>query len=75
MSLIKSMKGLAEVIGSAEINEHIIPALTELSSDKNWRVKLAALEFVPVLCQLPDKNIFQTKLEEVVLGWLSDPVF
>lgn len=69
------MKNLAAVIGSDEIDKHIIPAIIEMSNDKNWRVKLAIIEFIPLLCELIDKDIFKQKLESVVLGWLADNVF
>ena len=37
---------------------HIVPVLIELANDKNWRVKLAVLEFIPFLSEMIDKDIF-----------------
>jgi serine/threonine-protein phosphatase 2A regulatory subunit A len=72
---MQNMKNLAAVIGSDEIEKHIIPPILEMSNDKNWRVKLAIIEFIPLLCELIDKEVFKQKLEGVVLGWLADNVF
>lgn len=70
-----NMKSLAEVIGSIEMDTHIVPVLIELGNDKNWRVKLAVLEFIPFLSEMIDKDVFKNRLESVVFGWLTDPVF
>jgi len=72
---MQNMKNLAEVIGSKEIDEHIVPPLIELQNDKNWRVKLAVIEFIPLLTEFVDKDVFTNKIEPVVLNWLSDSVF
>lgn len=69
------MKNLAAVIGNEGIGTHIIPSLIELSNDKNWRVKLSVIEFVPQLCDFLDKNTFKDMLEPIVFTWMTDPVF
>ena len=72
---MSNMSHLAQVIGSSEIDNNVIPALIQLQNDKNWRVKYAIIQFVPTLVDFIDRDIFQNKLEDLVLGWLSDPVF
>jgi len=49
VTLMQNMKKLAEVIGDKEFDEKIIPAILELSNDKIWRVRLAVVEFIPLL--------------------------
>ena len=64
------MKTLAQVIGSSEVDNHIIPLLIQMSSDKIWRVKLAVINFIPLLADFIDKEIFLNRLEGVVMSWL-----
>jgi len=40
---MQNMKCLAQEIGSAEVDAHIIPAIISLANDKIWRVKLAMI--------------------------------
>jgi serine/threonine-protein phosphatase 2A regulatory subunit A len=46
------MKILAEVIGDQEFDNHILPAIIHLSNDKMWRVKLAVIQFIPLLADI-----------------------
>ena len=72
---MSNLKVLAEVIGSEEVDVQIIPTLVELANDKNWRVKLALLDFFPQMIAFITPIIFKNRLEEVLVGWLTDPVF
>jgi hypothetical protein len=38
-------------------------------------VKLAVIQFIPLLAEFIPPQMFKERLESVVLGWLSDPVF
>ena len=49
LNLFKRLEDLNKVIGIKELEQSIIPSLTELSNDKNWRIKLSVLEQFPVL--------------------------
>jgi hypothetical protein len=49
--------------------------LTQLANDKIWRVKLALINFMPQLAQFLDASLFKERLEPVIFGMLSDPVF
>ena len=39
LNLFKRIEDLNRVIGVENLSQSIIPALTELSQDKNWRIK------------------------------------
>jgi serine/threonine-protein phosphatase 2A regulatory subunit A len=69
------LKVLTEVIGTEEFDRHIIPQLILLATDKIWRVKLALIKFMPQLALFLDPTLFKDRLEPVMLGLLSDPVF
>lgn len=69
------LRTLTEVIGNEEFDRHIIPHLVALASDKIWRVKLALINFIPQLAEFLDKSLFKERLESVILGLMSDPVY
>lgn len=72
---MKSMHFLSQIIGSDLLDQHLIGPLIELTNDKNWRVKMALIEFVPAMIKFVDKEVFKNRMESVVLGWLSDNVY
>ena len=49
--------------------------MTTLTSDKIWRVRLAVVEFVTTLVTFLDKDVFKTKLQDVIVGMMNDNVF
>lgn len=61
------MKNIAHIIGSEEVDSHIIPAIVGLSNDKIWRVKLAIIEFIPMLSEFIDKEVFESKLIPLIM--------
>ena len=67
---MQNMKNLAYVVGSEEVDISIIPAIVALSADKIWRVKLAIIEFMPLLSEFIDKDIFESKMIPLILIWL-----
>ena len=44
LNLFKKLEDLNSVLGIENLSQSIIPALTELSQDKNWRIKLSVVE-------------------------------
>ena len=44
LNLFKRLEDMNKVIGIENLAQSIIPALTELSQDKNWRIKLSVVE-------------------------------
>ena len=72
---MQHLRTLTEVIGQDEFDRNIIPQLTQLSTDKIWRVKLALLNFMPELAQFLDTALFKERLESVIMGLMSDTVF
>ena len=64
---MQNMKNLSHIIGSEEVDNHIIPAIVALSNDKIWRVKLAIIEFIPMLSEFIDKEVFENKMIPLVM--------
>jgi serine/threonine-protein phosphatase 2A regulatory subunit A len=38
-----------QVIGVSLLSQSLIPAIAQLSDDKRWRVRLAIIEYMPLL--------------------------
>lgn len=51
LNLFKRLEDLNQVIGIENLQESIIPSLTDLSQDKNWRIKLSVVQQFPVLAR------------------------
>ena len=52
-----------------------MPALKDLSEDKNWRIKLSVVEQYPALAKQLGENFFTEKLVPICIKWLSDSIF
>lgn len=51
LNLFKRLEDLNKVIGIDTLSQSIIPALTELSQDKNWRIKQNVIDLFPILAK------------------------
>lgn len=75
LNLFKRVEDLNMVLGIENLSQSIIPALTELSQDKNWRIKLSVVELFPTLGRQLGESFFNDKLCPICLVWLNDNVF
>ena len=75
MSLIENLEPLVKRLSQDSLAEKILPAITNLTSDKTWRIRLAVVEFLPKLANYISKEIFAEKLENILMDMLKDPVF
>lgn len=62
-------------IGVEMLSCHLLPAIVELAEDKQWRVRLAIIEFIPLLSVELGVQFFDEKLSSLCLSWLQDEVF
>ena len=51
LNLVKRLEDLNKVIGLENLQQSIVPALKDLSEDKNWRIKLSVVEQYPALAK------------------------
>jgi|TARA_B110000285_G_C15006695_1_gene554227 serine/threonine-protein phosphatase 2A regulatory subunit A len=51
LNLFKRLEDLNKVIGLENLQQSIVPALKDLSEDKNWRIKLSVVEQYPALAK------------------------
>ena len=75
VSLIENMEQLVKTVLPAALDEKILPAICSLASDKTWRIRLASVQFMPKLAGIVGAEVFQSKLESVLVGMLQDSVF
>lgn len=57
------------------LSQHIIPAISSLSKDKNWRTRLTMIELTSFITDLMGKKFFHNQLWNIYIAWLNDPVF
>lgn len=63
------------VIGIDLLSQSLLPAIVQLAEDKQWRVRLAIIEYIPLLASQLGKEFFDEKLAALCMGWLGDTVF
>src|SRR6201995_5544998 len=63
------------VIGIELLSQSLLPAIVQLAEDKQWRVRLAIIEYVPLLASQLGVKFFDEKLASLCMSWLGDTVF
>ena len=57
------------------MSQSLLPAIVQLAEDKQWRVRLAIIEYVPLLASQLGVSFFDEKLSSLCMSWLGDTVF
>jgi serine/threonine-protein phosphatase 2A regulatory subunit A len=65
----------ATVIGIDLLSQSLLPAIVQLAEDKQWRVRLAIIEYIPLLASQLGVQFFDEKLSGLCMSWLGDTVF
>jgi len=63
------------VIGIELLSQSLLPAIVQLAEDKQWRVRLAIIEYIPLLAKQLGVDFFDEKLGNLCMSWLGDTVF
>ena len=63
------------VIGIELLSQSLLPAIVQLAEDKQWRVRLAIIEYIPLLANQLGVKFFDEQLSDLCMGWLGDTVF
>ena len=53
----------------------MLPAIVQLAEDKQWRVRLAIIEYIPLLASQLGVEFFDEKLGNLCMSWLGDTVY
>jgi serine/threonine-protein phosphatase 2A regulatory subunit A len=71
LNIISALHAVSEVIGVDELSQSLLPAITELAADRQWRVRLAIMEFIPLLAGQLGVQFFDEKLSGMCIEWLQ----
>jgi serine/threonine-protein phosphatase 2A regulatory subunit A len=63
-----------QVIGIDLLSQSLLPAIVELAEDRHWRVRLAIIEYIPLLASQLGVGFFDDKLGALCMQWLKDKV-
>lgn len=63
------------MIGIDLLSKALLPAIVELAEDKQWRVRQAIIEYIPLLANQLGVQFFDDQLGNLCMTWLGDPVF
>lgn len=63
------------MIGIELLSQSLLPAIVTLAEDKQWRVRLAIIEYIPLLASQLGVDFFDEKLSNLCMEWLGDTVF
>lgn len=55
-----------------QLSETLLPAIVELAEDPKWRVRLAIIEYMPLLASQLGVQFFDDKLNSLCMTWLID---
>ncbi|XP_072125759.1 serine/threonine-protein phosphatase 2A 65 kDa regulatory subunit A beta isoform-like [Mobula birostris] len=61
--------------GIHQLSQSLMPAIVELAEDAKWRVRLAIIEYMPLLAGLLGVEFFDEKLNSLCMTWLVDHVY
>lgn len=75
LSVISHLNALHHVVDVESISQSIVPAITELSADSKWRVRLAIIELIPLLARQLGHGFFTDQMSGLCLNWLTDRVY
>lgn len=62
-------------MGINQLSESLLPAIVELAEDSKWRVRLAIIEYMPLLASQLGIQCFNDQLTSLSLNWLVDHVY
>lgn len=64
-----------QVIGIELLSQSLLPAIVHLAEDRQWRVRLAIIEYIPLLAAQLGQDYFEERLSDMCMSWLADNVY
>ena len=71
LNIISNLDCVNEVIGIRQLSQSLLPAIVELAEDAKWRVRLAIIEYMPLLAGQLVRHVLHTALKSDVSKLLS----
>ncbi|KAI0559561.1 HEAT repeat containing protein [Gracilaria domingensis] len=77
LNVITHLDKVSFIMSIEKLSDELLPAIVDLAEDKNWRVRLAIIERIPLLARQLGKDFFEenNKLGDLCISWLGDCVF
>lgn len=75
LNVVTNFEKTVQVIGIDLLYDVLLPAVSRLSQDPQWRVRETIISLMPNLARLLGHSRYDNKLAEMGLSWLDDPVF
>lgn len=72
LNIISNLDCVNEVIGIQQLSQSLLPAIVELAEDTKWRVRLAIIQYMPLLAGQLGVEFFDEKLNTLCMTWLVD---
>jgi len=69
------LSSVTPVLGLDQLSQHLLPAIVELAEDRQWRVRLSIIEYIPLLAEHLGVDFFNDKLGNLSMSWLNDCVY
>ena len=60
------------IIFFLQLSQSLLPAIVELAEDTKWRVRLAIIEYMPLLAGQLGVEFFNQSLSKLCMTWLVD---
>ncbi|KAH6779427.1 protein phosphatase 2A subunit A2 [Perilla frutescens var. hirtella] len=74
LNIISKLEQVNQLIGIDLLSQSLLPAVVELTEDRHWRVRLAFIEYIPLLASR-GVGFFNDKLGALCMHWLQDKVY
>eukprot|EP00298_Acanthocystis_sp_HF-20_P022544 c3052_g1_i1.p1 GENE.c3052_g1_i1~~c3052_g1_i1.p1 ORF type:complete len:587 (-),score=274.71 c3052_g1_i1:62-1822(-) len=75
LHIISRLEDIHQVITIESFMQLIFPKIIELTGAGQWRVRLAAMEYIPVLAEHLGVEFVDSDLLDICLSWLGDNVY
>jgi len=75
LNIISKLEVVNTVIGIELLSQSLLPAIVELAEDKQWRVRQAIIEYIPLLANQLGVQFFDEQLGNLCMSWLGDNVY
>ena len=69
LNIISKLEQVNNVIGIEKLSSQLLPAIVTLAEDKQWRVRLAIIDHVPLLASQLGVKFFDEQLSDLCMGW------
>jgi serine/threonine-protein phosphatase 2A regulatory subunit A len=74
LNIISKLDAVNQVVGIEKLSQSLLPAIYQLAEDRQWRVRLAIIEHLPLLASQLGQDFFDEKLGALCLAFLGDTV-